>query len=108
MTHQNQINKALLSSVQINIKREKILLKNILKIFFIIFVLLGLFVFWTICSIDKTELATEIQKQIIYKPSKQLVGLIPALSPKAEEKSFLSQDGIKINYLRIKGIKTSL
>lgn len=69
----------------------------------IILFLSGTLIFWAVGSIDMTQ----IEKKIVYKPSNQIVKLIPELSSKAEEGSFLSKDGIKITYIRIKGNKKS-
>ena len=69
----------------------------------IILFLSGILIFWIAGSID----VTQIEKNIVYKPSKQVVKLIPQLAAKAEEGSFMSKDGIKITYIKIKGEKKS-
>ena len=65
----------------------------------IILFLIGTMLFWGVGSID----VAQIEKNIVYKPLKQTFKLISPLASKAEERSFLSKDGIKISYIRIKG-----
>lgn len=65
----------------------------------IILFLSGTILFWGVGSINLSL----IEKNIVYKPSNQLFKLIPQLASKAEERSFLSKDGIKISYIRLKG-----
>lgn len=73
--------------------------KNFSKIILIIIFSSGILFFLGIKSIDPSL----IEKKIIYKPTKQTFKLIPLLFAKAEEKSFVSKDGIKIDYFKIKG-----
>lgn len=68
---------------------------------FILLFLSGALLCWGLGSVD----VTEIEKNIIYKPSKQTYNLIPPLASKAEAGSFLSKDGEEITYFRIKGNK---
>lgn len=77
------------------------MLRKFSVIILIIFLLLG---FWTI-NIVKSIDTTQIEKKIVYKPSSQIASLIPKIAKKAEEKTFISPAGIKINYLQIKGDK---
>lgn len=74
-----------------------------LYIIAVIFLLVGIWIFNILKTID-TSL---IEKKIVYKPSSITFNLIPPLASKAEERSFISKDGIKITYIRIKGEKKS-
>ena len=76
------------------------------KISYIILVILFLMGVWTF-NILKSIDTSLIEKKIVYKPSSVTFKLIPPLASKAEEGSFISKDGIKITYIRIKGDKKS-
>ena len=76
------------------------------KISYIILVILFLMGVWTF-NIHKSIDTSLIEKKIVYKPSSVTFKLIPPLASKAEEGSFISKDGIKITYIRIKGDKKS-
>ncbi len=46
---------------------------------------------------------TKIEKKLVYKPVNKTYNLIPVIDSRAQKNYFFSKDGIKINYLRIKG-----
>lgn len=77
------------------------MLKKFLISIFLIFISAGTLFAWGLKSADTTQ----IEKKIVYKPIKETFKLIPILASKAEEGSFVSKDGIKITYIRIKGNK---
>ncbi len=75
--------------------------KKIFSIIAIIFFMFGLWSFNILKTIDFSE----IEKKIVYKPTKETYKLIPVLAKKAKENSFISKDGTKITYINIKGDK---
>jgi len=75
------------------------LLKKFLISIFLIFISTVTLFVWGFKSADTSQ----IEKKIVYKPIKETFNLIPILASKAEEGSFVSKDGIKITYVRIKG-----
>ena len=79
------------------------MIRKISYIIFIILFLLGVWTFNILKSIDMSR----IEKKIVYKPSSITFNLIPPLAAKAETGSFMTKDGIKITYIRIKGEKKS-
>lgn len=83
------------------------MLKKILKItlstFFILLILTAIILFLGL----KMVKTSEVEKKLVFKPSKQTSELIPEIAPKTEEKSFLSENGINLTYLMVKGEKKS-
>lgn len=77
----------------------KTLLKKFLSIIGIIFVLFGIWAFNIVKSIDMSI----IEKKIVFKPEVKTYNLISPLAKKAELGSFLSKDGTKLTYIRVKG-----
>lgn len=59
------------------------------------------FVFSAAKSFDTLE----IERRLIFKPEKQTYSMISALAHKTSEGYFLSTDGTKISYIRVKGNK---
>jgi len=70
-----------------------------MRTFLLFFILSILSVYLSIATMDKSKL----EKKIIYRPMNRVYKLIPPIYSKAEKSYFYSQDGVKLNYMRIKG-----
>ena len=77
-------------------------LKIIITVIFVLALLTALLIFLGIKTGNASE---EIEKKLIYRPSKQTFELIPEFSDKAEEGSFIFKGNTKSAYIRIKGTK---
>ena len=82
-------------------KTVKIIIKVILVCFILLF-LGGCLFFWGLKAADLSE----VERKLVFKPTNQTYELIPELSSNTEKGSFLSDDGTKITYMRIKGQKS--